>query len=319
MPNKVSLWRSTPPAIFPVALGFLGLALAWRNSAGVLPVPAAIGELLLGVSTAFFVFFALSYFAKAIRRSKAVLEDMKTPPARAGLAALSMAIMLLAAALLPFGAIAGVIWWVGVVLFLLTACLITFAMIKGPKEARQFSPFQYLVFVGSIVAPIAGVSLGYSEVSFWLAMLALIGFVVLSVGYGAKFMRVRPPVPLRPSLAILLAPVSLFAMAFFQFEIIWAFTLFYWLAIGVALVLLAASLWLTSGGFTPLWGAFTFPIAAFANMQAVVLADGPNIIASTFLIAALLIGTPLILFVVWKTSKAWLSGGLAKKTAASVA
>ena len=77
MLTKQNLWRSTPPAIFPVSLGFMGLALAWRNASGVLPIPQELGDLMLGFSTAFFLFFAISYIAKIIARPAAVLEDPK--------------------------------------------------------------------------------------------------------------------------------------------------------------------------------------------------------------------------------------------------
>ncbi|MCF6303967.1 MAG: hypothetical protein L3J33_01165 [Rhodobacteraceae bacterium] len=319
MLKKTSLWRSTPPAIFPVALGFMGLALAWRNVSYISVIPEEIGDMLLGISTAFFLFFAASYFAKGLRRPKAILEDLKMPPARAGVAAFPMAIMLLAAALLPLGVRAHEVWWIGVVVYYVATGLVAYSIITGSPDARKFSPFQYLAFVGPIVGPVAGIPLGYVTESFWLAMAAMVPYVAITLGYGAKLVRVRPPVPLRPSVAIVLAPTSLFAMAFLQLDIIWAYTLFYWLSVGVALGLLSVAMWLTSGGWTPIWGSFTFPIATFANLQIMTLGGGANLVATTLLIATLAIGTPFILYIVWKTSKAWISGGLAKKTAASVA
>ncbi len=319
MVSKVSLWRSTPPAIFPVVLGFMGLSLAWRNVSYISPIPEEIGDLLLGISTAYFIFFAASYFAKGLRRPKAILDDLKMPPARAGVAAFPMAIMLLAAALLPLGVQAREVWWIGVVVYYVATALVAYSIITGSPDARKFSPFQYLAFVGPIVGPVAGIPLGYVTESFWLALAAMVPYIAITFGYGAKLVRVRPPVPLRPSLVIVLAPTSLFAMAFFQLEIMWAYTLFYWLSVALALVFLSISLWLTSGGWTPIWGSFTFPIATFINLQIMTLSAGQNTVAMTLMIAGFTIGTPLILYIVWKTSQAWISGGLAKKTAASIA
>lgn len=319
MLTKQHLWRSTPPAIFPVSLGFMGLALAWRNASEILPIPHEIGDLMLGVSTAYFLFFAVSFIAKVFARPAVVLEDLKVPPARAGVAAFPMAIMLLAAALLPLGVQVPLVWWTGVFVYYIATGLVALSILKGPPEARLFSPFQYLAFVGPIVGPIAGIPLGYVTASFWLAMAAMIPYIAITLGYGFKLTKVRPPVPLRPSLAIVLAPTSLFALAFGALEIEWAFHLFYWLAVAFAAALLLAAPWLTKGGFTPIWGSFTFPIATFINLNIYAIVKGFGVVATAGMFAGFVIGTPLILYVVWKASQMWIKGDLAKKTGAAKA
>ena len=319
MLTKQHLWRRTPPAIFTVTLGFMGLALAWRNASGVLPIPQEIGDLMLGVSTAYFLFFAVSFVAKVIARPPVVLEDLKVPPARAGVAAFPMAIMLLAAALLPLGVQVPLVWWTGVVFYYVATGLVAYSIITGAPEARTFSPFQYLAFVGPIVGPIAGIPLGYVTASFWLAMAAMIPYIAITVGYSIKLFKVRPPEPLRASLVIVLAPTSLFALAFGQLDIQWAYDLFYWLAMGLAVVMLVMAPWLTKGGWTPVWGSFTFPIATFTNLQIMGIEEGTGILATAGLVAGLIISTPLILYIVWMSSKTWIRGDLSKKTAAAVA
>lgn len=316
---RVPLWRRTPPAIFPVTLGFLGLSLAWRNAASVLPIPSFIGEFMMGVATIFFVFFFVSYIAKFVARPSGLLEDLTTPPARAGISAMILSILILSAVLNVIGVRANEIWLFGVALYLGSMVLLGYSIYKLPVEARSFSPFQYLSFVGTIVAPVAGISLGYTALSFWLAMIALPPYIAITVFYGLKLVRNRPPHPLRPSLMMGLAPTSLFAIAFGQMGIEWAFQLFYWQAIIWVIVLLGAAFWMTEGGWTPIWGGFTFPIAAFLNLQILAISKGVGIVSTTALIAGLLIGTPLILYIVFKHSKAWIRGDLAKNTAAAVA
>lgn len=319
MLTKQHLWRRTPPAIFPVTLGFMGLALAWRNASGILPIPHEIGDLMLGVSTAYFLFFAISFIAKVLARPAVVLEDLKVPPARAGVAAFPMAIMLLAAALLPLGVQVPQVWWTGVGFYYIATGLVAYSIITGPPEARMFSPFQYLAFVGPIVGPIAGIPLGYVTESFWLAMAAMIPYIAITFGYGFKLTKVRPPVPIRPSLVIVLAPTSLFALAFGGLEIEWAFELFYWMAVAFALAMLIFALWLTKGGWNPIWGSFTFPVATFINLNIYAISKGMGVVATAGMIAGFLIGTPLILYIVWMSSKTWIRGDLSKKTAAAVA
>jgi tellurite resistance protein len=319
MRARSPLWRSTPPAIFPVSLGFMGLGLAWRNASEVIPVPEEIGDLLLGLSTAFFIYFLALYLAKLAARPRVLFEDMVSGPARAGVAALAMSMMLLAAALLPFNISVPEVWWTGVILQILASAIVLHSIWREPPEHRHFTPFQYLTFVGPVVGPIAGIPLGYVTESLLLATAALIPFTIITIGYGLKLLRVRPPMPLRPSLAIVLAPISLFALCFGQLGMDWAFYLFYIAGWVVALALLSVSRWLTKGGWTPIWGAFTFPIATFTNVQVLANAKGVGDISTLGIYLGLAIGTPMILYIVYKAVLAWVTGDMAKKSGAATA
>lgn len=274
---------------------------------------------MLGVSTAYFLFFAVSFVAKILARPSVVFDDLKMPPARAGFAAFPMSIMLLAAALLPLGVQVPLVWWTGVGVYYIATGLVTWSIFKGGPEARKFSPFHYLAFVGPIVGPIAGIPLGYVTASFWLAMAAMIPYIAITLGYGFRLTKVLPPMPLRPSLVIVLAPTSLFALAFGGLEIEWAFTLFYWMSVALAVAMLVFSMWLTEGGFTPIWGGFTFPLATFINLNIYAVSKGMGVVATAGMFAGFIIGTPLILYIVWKSSTAWIKGDLSKKTGAAVA
>jgi len=319
MPQRFPFWRQTPPAIFPVTLGFMGLGLAWRNASQILGISHEIGDLLLGVSTAYMVWFLSLYFLKALSRPSVVFEDLRIPPNRAGVASVPMSVMLLAAALLPFNVHVPEVWWVGVVLQFLAITLVTIVILRDPPEMRAFSPFQYLSYVGPVVAPIAGIPLGFATESLWLAFFALAAFVVITIGYAAKLIRVRPPVPLRPSLAIILAPSGLLALTFAQQDWPVLFLIFYALSWLIALTLLFAARWLIAGGWTPMWGSFTFPIAVFTNMQVEAANHGMERVAIIGIWLGLSIGTPLILFIVYKATMAWIQGDLAKKTGAVMA
>jgi len=316
---KTPLWRRTPPAIFPVCLGFMGLGIAWRNAAEILPIPHEIGDLMLGFSTAFFLYFLVFYLAKLAARPNVLFEDMTLPPARAGVATLAMSMMLLAAALLPFDISVPQVWWTGVVLQIAATAIVMHAIWKEPPEERSFTPFMYVTFVGPVVGPLAGIPLGYIWESVVLALAAMVPFLIITVGYTLKLMRVRPNQPLRPALAIYLAPVSLFAQCFGLLGVEWAFWLFYYWGWVVALILLGLGPWLTEDGWTPIWGAFTFPIATFANVQVLAISMGATVAGPLGLWAALSVGTPLIFYIVYRSTMAWVTGELSEKSGAAIA
>jgi len=317
--SRQPLWRSTPSAVFPAILGLVGLGLLWRGLAEAFGFTTAIGDIFLGVSAAALFYFSLAYLAKFLARPGVLAEDLRAPPGRAGLSALSMAYIVLAAGLLPFGLLAAYIWWFGLLLNAVILVYVLIADFKTRAGGRSATPFQYFTYAGLSTAPLAGVALGYSALSQALGYITLLVFVFISLKIGAKFLRSRPPAPLRPPLVMLLAPLGLFALAFGQFGPEILFLVFYILAWGVAIVLLVFARWLTIAGFTPIWGMLGFSLAVFTNMNLMAIDKGFGTIATTGAIAGALIGTPLILFIAFRVAKMWAKRDLAKKTGAAVA
>ncbi len=321
MRSRPPLWRQTPPAIFPVALGFTGLGIAWRGAAAILPLSSAVGDFLMGLAGAFYLYFLVSYLAKLIARPSVLHDDLKTPAGRAGIAALAMVLMLLGLVLDMAGGNGGPVWLAGVGLHIVASLLALGSLLSMPREARLVSPFQLLTFVGLIVAPVAGIRLGYRDLSLWLTLYSLLPFAIISVLYARKLMQARPVPPLRPPLVIFLSPTGLFAIAFAQLGMRLEFDLFYVVSLALAVVFLLRARWLTEGGFGPTWGSFTFPIAVFANMNVTAATTGmvPLSWAQAGVIIGLAIGTPFILYIVYKAGQSFIRGELTRKSGAGIA
>ena len=75
-----------------------------------------------------------------------------------------------------------------------------------------------------------------------------------------------------------------------------------------------SSRWITAAGYTPLWSAFAFPLAAYAGLLLALggIWQGPGAVA---LLAAAVIGPAVALRVL----RAWASGDLAVRTNAATA
>jgi tellurite resistance protein len=317
MSNNSPLWRSTPPAIFPICLGLLGLGLGWRNASDVLPVADEVGDILLGFASAFYVFFLVNYLCKLIARPMVVFEDATNQSARAGLAAAAMSMMMLAAALLPFGISAPFVWWVGVVAQIGASGLGCWSIWRDPPEVRRFSTFQYLTFVGPVVGPFAGIPLGFVTESLILTLASLVAYVIITAGLIVQLRKAGPSLCLRPSMAIFLAPVCLFATSFGLLGIDWAFVIFYWISMGVAVVLLFLAPWMTKGGWNPYWGSFTFPLAAFLQVQVMAVVKFGGGVATAGVYGVMAIATPVILIVVYRATMMWVTGDLAEESGAA--
>lgn len=313
-------WRKMPPAIFPPVLGTFGLATAWGRTVDAFNFTPAVGQILMGAVTLLYLYLAGNYVAKLAKRPGVLADDLKVLPGRAGLAALSMSGMLLAVAVMPFSApLAKVILALAVAAHALILGLFLKAFLTGPAEARNVTPVMHLTFVGFIVSPFAALPLGWTAFGtfvFWATMAAAVVIWVLS---ALQFFRQDVPPPLRPLLAIHVAPASLLgtvAMLLGMGTVGLGFGLF---AILLVALLLIRAKWVIAAGFSPLWGAFTFPLAAFSSLMMVLGSAGYGevfrILGAVFLVAA----TFFIPWVLTKVVQLWLKGQLAVKTNAAVA
>ncbi|WP_287884885.1 MULTISPECIES: tellurium resistance protein [Paracoccus] len=315
--NPPGLWRRVPPAIFPPLLGALGLALAWRAATARFGLPQGLSGMMMGMAVAAWVFATLAYGGKLARRPAVLAEELRILPGRAGIAAALVGIYVAAQLLAPFApALARVVLIAGMAAQAVFWAVAIPVMVRTPGQGRV-TPVWQLTFVGPIVAAQAAAGFGWLGLaqSLWWPMAAIAGFVWTVSLYQA--LTERLPAPLRPLLMIHLAPIAMLgnvAAALGWQDV--ALGLAWATAAALALVALRLR-WLVEAGFSPLWGAFTFPLAATAGLWTAVsgFASGWSLPAQILLVAASLVVLP-ILFRVWR---AWASGGLAMKTNAAIA
>ncbi len=316
-PARSGLWQQVPPAIFPPILGLFGLGLGWRRAPEVFPVPREAGETILGAVSLLFLFALLAYLAKIVRRPSALSDDLRILPGRAGVSTASMAAMLFAATLLPYspGLARGVLV-AALAAHLLVIVLVARALWGAPLAQRRMTPVWHLTFVGPIVAGVAGAGLGWRAATEINLILSLGAAATIWGGSLVLLAKNPVPAPLRPTLSIHLSPAALLGIVAAALGHDGLALAFGWLSILIMAVLLLRLGYLVAAGFSPFWGAFTFPLAAFANLMLVLaplhgglyrgLGGGALVAAS--------IAIPIIAF---KVLRMWAAGSLAAKTNAS--
>ncbi|WP_246020421.1 TDT family transporter [Aliigemmobacter aestuarii] len=312
-PRRPKLFARVPPAAFPAVMGLFGLGLALRRAAEALQFTPALPDLFLGGVSLLWVFCLVAYGAKLARRPSVLLEDLRVLPGRAGINALNLSGMLFAATLVPFSPDAArVILFAFLALHAALALVMIRVLLAAPPEAREVTPVWHLSFVGFIIGAVSAVPLGLTELATWI----LYGTIPVALGiYAAslvQLVRRVPPAPLRPLLAIHLAPASLFTIVAASLGLGQIALGFLVLAGVIVTALIFAAQWMTVSGFSPLWGAFTFPMAAFCSAM---LALGFDITATFALIPAV----GFIPFVAFRVMQAWAKGALAAKTNAAEA
>ena len=319
MQTKPGLWRRVPPAIFPPILGLMGLGLAWRRAPDVFAIPAAPGEVLLGMTTLLFLFAAIAYLAKIARRPAVLAEELRILPGRAGVTAATMSLMLFALVLEPFApGPARLVLIGGLAAHTLVAALIIRVLVAGPPEQRRVTPVWHLSFVGFIVGALAAVPLELPELAwfiFWATLPVAAGIWTHGIG---QFLRADTPAPLRPVLAMHLAPFAILGAVALLIGQGFLASILAGCGLALLLMLAVAIRWLTEAGFSPFWGAFTFPLSGYAGLTLLMAgyAGGPwRIIAGLVLVAATLAVPPIV----WKVMQMWAKGTLAVKTNAAAA
>ena len=312
-PRRAALFARTPPAVFPVVLGLLGLALSLKRAVVLGELPAALSDPVMGMVVGLWLFCALAYGAKVFRRRGVVLEDLRVLPGRAGLASGSVGALAVAAILAFFDPLAAKVMLVaGLALQLTLTALTVRALLAAPPEGRDVTPAWHLSFVGYIVGALAAVPLGWTllaTVILWVTMAFAVGIWAVSLW---QLYRRTPPAPLRPLLAIHLAPASLFASVGGLLEQDGLAQAMVFLGLAILIALLLAGPWITESGFSPMWGAFTFPLAAFASALMINGWVMPGVLVT---VLALGVNTSIA----WRVLSMWPGGKLAARTNATEA
>ena len=315
-PHRPKLFARTPPAIFPSILGLLGLGLALRQGVAVLGLTGSVAgglvEAALGAVQGLWLFAVVAVMVKVLRRWGVLAEDMRVLPGRLGLAAATMGGMAAAAVFVPYApTLALVLAVASLAAHGVMAVVLVMTLAGMPAEARAVNPGLHLSFVGFIVAAVPLAQLGYTgaaQAILWV----MIPVAIVIWGFSLwQMVRFVPPAPLRPMLAIHLSPAALFstvATLTGQTEVALVFAV---IGAGVLIALLAFARWVLAAGFSPFWGALTFPLAAFAS-AVLPLSQGAGLI----LLGAAAAVVPVI---AWQVLALWPGNRLAGKTNAAEA
>lgn len=275
--SKTENWLAhLPVSLFASVMGLGGWTLA-TIKAHQLWASAWLGALsvALGVLTALvFLGLVLLYGVKALRHPQALRGEWNHPIKLAFFPAVSIGLLLLAAI---FAALwpqahrgAQLVWLLGSALHLsLTLAIISRWMHRDGYQIAHANPAWFIPVVGNIVAPLAGVELGFVELSgfffavgifMWLPMLALI--------LNRLFFHPAMPPKLLPTLFILLAPPTLGMLSWLKLHggVFDDFArLLYSFAVFTALLLLTQWPYFRKLPFALPWWALSFPLAAFTT------------------------------------------------------
>ena len=316
------LWRRTPPMIFAPLLALLALALAWRVGIDRFSLPQGLSGFLDGVAAALFVFAALAYLVKLLRRPSVLAEEQTTLPGRVGTDAGAAGLCLLGGVLSPHMPLAGqgalILGLVALlVLILLDLRALSRARMAGGAGAAEVAgPERQLRWAGLLAAAAVAPMMGWPGLGQMLIWPGALGALVVAVLSLRQLRRRRIPPVLLPLMALHLAAVAAYGAAAVNLG-----AALQQPAFGLTLAGLLLVPWFAIRAGTGLFlAALTVPVSLAAWFLSILAAANPGlwglgILAGLVLVAATLICVPATFIVM----RDWARGRLAVRSNAAIA
>ena len=198
-----------PVPLFGVVMGLAGLTLAMYAGESTFGMGPQISTGLYFFTFTVFALIAVGYVAKAVMYPGAVVAEWKNPVRLSFFPAIAISLLLLATATLERNeGLAEWMWLLGMALqFVLTIAVVTNWIGTRSFQHGTLNPAWFIPAVGNVVVPIAGVHLGYVELSWYFMSVGLIFWIVLLTLVINRLVFHDPmPGRLQPTLVILIAP-----------------------------------------------------------------------------------------------------------------
>jgi tellurite resistance protein len=255
-----------PVMMFTITMGLAGLSLAYQKAHHVLEIPILIGNALAYVSLILFMLISAMYMLKSARYPTQVKNEFTHPLRLHFFAAISISMLLLAAAFQDLNSgIAAKLWYGGALMqLILTLYTISF-WINRNLEIQHSSPVWFLPVVGNMVVPLAGSAYAPLSVSlFFFASGMFLWLALFSLILNRTIFHHQLPEKFVPTLFIFIAPPAVAFIAYYKLSANYDMLAqsFYSVALFFTLLLTFMFRRFVHLKFFISWWAFTFPLAA---------------------------------------------------------
>jgi len=280
MPAQSSFFTNLPISAFAMVMGLSGLTLVWGRMANLGWMPGLAGPVAVAIgSLAIFTFLVLLvfYMKKWASDHQKVYEEWQHPVKSSFFAAVSISFALLGTVSLGlFAPLALPFWLAGAVLQVIAMIMVLNAWIhRESLQPIHATPVWFIPAVGNVLIPLAGVRLGFYEISWWFFAVGILFWLVLLTVVMTRLLFTQPPIAqhLSPTLCIFLAPPAVGFLSWVLLTGQYAGSseldagghILYGLALFFALFLASQTHRFIRLPFFLSWWAFSFPVAAFTT------------------------------------------------------
>jgi len=259
--------ENLPISFFAMVMGLAGLTIAWEKARHSLGVPLALDAPLLTLTGAVFAVLLVAYAAKLARYRSAVLQELGHPVKLNFFPTISISLILLAIAFLPLAVeVSRALWILGVSAHLVFTLYVMNVWIHHEHlEVHHINPAWFIPAVGNVLVPIAGVPLGYGDISWFFFSVGIVFWMILFtiIIYRVLF---HHPIQdrLMPTFFILIAPPAVGFIAYVK--LVGGLDSFgrvlYFTGLFLTLLLVTQARRFARLQFFLSWWAYSFPVAA---------------------------------------------------------
>jgi len=266
-----------PVSMFSIVMGLAGTTIALEKAEHLWGWAVSPSAVLLIITALVFVAISLAYLAKFVLHRPHVVAEFSHPIRLSFFPAMSIGMLLLAiAAIGRYPGVSLYLWAVGATVQLLfTLAILSNWMHHDKFQVQHSNPAWFIPIVGNILVPIAGVPLGFQEVSWFYFSVGLVMWLpLLAVLFNRFFFHPMIPSKLLPTLFILIAPPAVGFISWVKLHhgvVDDAARIFYYFGLFVFMLLLAQAKYFAKLSFALPWWAYTFPVAALTIATSVML------------------------------------------------
>lgn len=257
-----------PVSFFAMVMGLAGLAIAWEKAASMLDVQLSLVPWLIGLSVLVFVLLFGVYAAKLAFHPGAVLAELRHPVRLSFMPTISISLLLLSIALLHTAppVVSLTLWATGATVQLgFTLYIVSVWMHHQHFQIHHMNPSWFIPAVGNVLVPIAGVPLGFVEISwFFFSIGVLLWSVLMTIVFYRVLFHQSIDARLMPTLFILIAPPAVAFIAYLQLNgglDVFAQAL-YFVGVFLTVLLFSQAQRFFQLDFFLSWWAYSFPLAA---------------------------------------------------------
>ncbi len=264
--SQESRIKYLPISAFATVMGLSGFTIAWEK-AQTLTGFSGVAVTSLVVTALLFVILVLAYGSKLLLHRAEVLQELHHPVRLSFFPTISISLVLLSIATLEINHGLSLVLWVGgSALHLLFTLYVLGAWINHEHfQIQHMNPAWFIPVVGNILIPIAGVSHGYVEISwFFFSIGLLFWLVLLTIVFYRIIFHAPLPGKLVPTLFILIAPPAVGFIAYVKLTggIDVFARLLYYAGLFITLLLFTQVQRFARLKFFLSWWAYSFPLAA---------------------------------------------------------
>lgn len=261
--------QNMPISFFAMVMGLVGLTIAWEKASDLYQFSTAIYSTLLIQSVVVFVILAGLYLYKVINFRQALLKEWANPVKMNFIPAISISLLLFSIAFMSISInLSLALWATGTILHLVISLMVMNSWLHHEKfEIHHINPAWFIPAVGNVIVPLAGVPLGYAELSWFFFSVGITFWLILMVIIFNRIIFHMPlPVKLLPTLFILIAPPAVGFLSYIKLtgeldafaHVLYNFALF------LTILLLSQLPRFARLPFFISWWAYSFPLAAMS-------------------------------------------------------